>query len=191
MDLVIGATVMCTDGEYGRLTHVVVDPVAKQMRAIVVQPKHRVGLGRRIDPSLIETSSKKMVRLRCSRQDLDAQSVTESTAFVDPESNRVGQPVPAAGWRGTSPDLSPDVVTRVDLRAGEIALGQLPVMGLGGRDGQLEGLRIRSSDLGITDLLINEGRLLRREVTVPSSTAVFAEDRIDLSISDSASHEEA
>jgi hypothetical protein len=42
----IGADARCTDGACGKVIRVVVDPVARAVTHLVVEPKHRHGLGR-------------------------------------------------------------------------------------------------------------------------------------------------
>lgn len=42
----IGADVCCTDGICGEVIRVVVDPIARMVTHLVVEPKHRQGLGR-------------------------------------------------------------------------------------------------------------------------------------------------
>ena len=42
----IGAEVDCADGPWGRLDRVVVDPLTRSVTHLVVEPRHRRGLGR-------------------------------------------------------------------------------------------------------------------------------------------------
>jgi hypothetical protein len=183
LDLVIGADVSCTDGVYGGLTHVIVDTNLRLVIGAIVQPRHRFGLGRRVDFSLIDSGSRRQVTLRCSRQDLDAEEVSESTEVVGPGAeHQVGRPTPTEGWRGTSPDLSPDVLTHVNLEAGAYALGDQPILAPDGRHAEFEGVRTQA-DGAITDVLVVEGHLRRREAVVPVAEAVLEGGQLRFSAS--------
>ena len=49
----IGTEVSCTDGPCGAVTKVVVNPVAQTVTHLVVEPKHRAGLGRLVPLHLV------------------------------------------------------------------------------------------------------------------------------------------
>ncbi len=116
--------------------------------------------------------------LRCSRQDLDAEVVSESTEVLGPGAeHHVGLPPPTAGWRGTSPDLSPDVLIHVNLEAGAYALGHEAIVAPDGRHAEFEGVRTRA-DGTMTDVLVVEGHLRRRELAVAVDQAVLDEGRL-------------
>ena len=50
----IGAKVSCTDGVCGQVIRVVVDPVARAVTHLVVEPKDGGGLGRLVPLSLVQ-----------------------------------------------------------------------------------------------------------------------------------------
>jgi hypothetical protein len=51
----------------GKVTRVVVDPVARVVTHLVVEPRHRPGLGRLVQLDLVDAATPKEVRLRCTR----------------------------------------------------------------------------------------------------------------------------
>ena len=53
----IGVEASCSDGICGEVSRVVVDPVAKAVTHLVVEPKHRQGLGRLVPLDLVDASS--------------------------------------------------------------------------------------------------------------------------------------
>src|ERR1700728_1511929 len=50
----IGAEASCADGPCGDVSRVVVDPVARAVTHLVVEPKHRHGLGRLVPLDLVD-----------------------------------------------------------------------------------------------------------------------------------------
>ena len=53
----IGAGARCTDGVCGEVTRVVVDPVARAVTHLVIDPKHRPGLGRLVPLRLVDATA--------------------------------------------------------------------------------------------------------------------------------------
>jgi len=77
----IGATVSCSDGLCGEVTQVVVDPVARAVTHLVVEPEHRRGLGRLVPLDLVEAAGGG-IRLRCTVAEFEALDPAEDTQFV-------------------------------------------------------------------------------------------------------------
>ena len=79
----IGAAVRCSDGPCGKVTHVVVDPVARALTHVVVEPEHRSGLGRLMPLGLVEQESGGQLLLHCSRTAIfDTFQAAEETDFL-------------------------------------------------------------------------------------------------------------
>ncbi len=64
----IGSDASCTDGVCGKVTRVVVDPVARAVTHLVIEPKHRYDPGRLVPLDLIDAATGQ-VRLRCTLAD--------------------------------------------------------------------------------------------------------------------------
>ena len=63
----IGAAASCTDGPCGNVIRVVVNPVAEVVTDLVVEPKHREGMGRLVPLDLVDVDAASGdVTLRCS-----------------------------------------------------------------------------------------------------------------------------
>ena len=57
MEFTIGADASCTDGICGEVSSVVVDPVARAVTHLVIEPKHRQGLGRLVPLDLLDPTA--------------------------------------------------------------------------------------------------------------------------------------
>jgi len=77
----IGADVSCTDGSCGELTRVVVDPITRSVTHLVVEPKHRRGLGRLVPTALI-TAAAEEIQLNCTTEQFSALDHAEETQFL-------------------------------------------------------------------------------------------------------------
>src|SRR5215469_9373955 len=67
----IGTEVSCHDGVCGSLSRVVVDPLARVLTHLVVDPKSRRQLGKLVPIELADTTAEGF-RLRCSMKDFGA-----------------------------------------------------------------------------------------------------------------------
>ena len=60
----IGADASCTDGACGQVSRVIVNPVAREVTHLAVDPKHRQGPGRLVPVDLVDATTGQ-IRLRC------------------------------------------------------------------------------------------------------------------------------
>ena len=178
----IGATVRCSDGVCGKLLSVVVDPVARVVTHIVVEPEHRWGLGRLIPLDQV-ASTNGDVHLRCTLAEFERYESAEETEFLTEAGAEWGYDGQVLTWPyyglglgriGGLDDYggnAPQPIVYDKLPVGEVAVrrGQ-PVEATDGRIGKVQGLVIDPSDGHVTHVLLQEGHLWgRREVTVPIS----------------------
>src|ERR1039458_959513 len=77
----IGSEVACSDGVCGDLRRVVVDPVARALTHLVVEPRHRAGSGRLVPVDLVESTTD-AIRLRCTIAEFEALEDAEETQFL-------------------------------------------------------------------------------------------------------------
>ena len=85
----IGSPATCSDGPCGKVSKVVVDPVARSLTHLVVEPEHRSGLGRlvpldRVDPE------RGGVQLRYTLDQFDALPHAEENDFLPGGSGYAG-----------------------------------------------------------------------------------------------------
>jgi hypothetical protein len=86
MQFTIGSDVSCRDGSCGELRRVVVDPIALALTHLVVEEKHRQGLGHLVPIDLV-TSSGAEIHLGCTRAQFEALEDAKETQFL-PQGHR-------------------------------------------------------------------------------------------------------
>jgi len=192
---VIGADVSCSDGPCGSLTRVVVDPVARSVTDLVVEPTGREGLARLVPLDLVDATGTE-IRLRCTLEEFEKLESAEDTQFV-PGTYGYGAfgPEQVVSWPyyglgdtvtadaldgGVSQTVTYDLVPlgEVEVRRGD------HVHATDGNIGKVEGLVIEPRSHHVTHVLLQEGHLWgRKEVAIPiSAVSSVDEDGIKLSI---------
>ncbi|MGH3257014.1 MAG: PRC-barrel domain-containing protein [Streptosporangiaceae bacterium] len=198
----IGAEVSCSDGACGELSRVVVNPVARTITHLVVEPEHGHAPGRLVPVELAQTGSHGIL-LNCTRADFDQFDPADETQLR-----------PASGWPGLQGYGSEQVLswryyglvtgdgTGLDSSAGpgrghavrevsydSVPLGEVEVShgdavhATDGDIGLVEGLVIDPGNHQVTHVLLQEGHLWdRKEVSIPitSVTSVDGEIRVNL-----------
>ncbi len=192
----IGAKVSCTDGDCGEVSRVVVDPVARTVTHLAVEPRHRRGLGRLVPLDLVDTSGG-AIRLRCTLAEFDQLGSAEETQFV-PGSGGYAEYGPeqvlswpyyglggAAGVPGELVAPPSETVTYDTVPLGEVAVRRGDrVFATDGAIGMVQGLVIDPGSHHVTHVLLQEGHLWgRKEVAIPISAVAGADDGIRLRIS--------
>jgi sporulation protein YlmC with PRC-barrel domain len=191
----IGAEASCTDGVCGEVTRVVVDPVARAVTHLAVEPKGRIGLGRLVPVDLIDSTADG-IRLSCTLAEFERLDPAEETQFLPgtrgyeaygpeqvlswPYSSLAGEPgVAGDAVSGFSETVTFDTVPvgEVEVRRGE------PVHATDGAIGHVEGLVIDPRNHHVTHVLLKEGHLWgRKEVAIPISAVTRVGDDIQLRI---------
>jgi sporulation protein YlmC with PRC-barrel domain len=191
----IGADARCADGVCGKVIRVVVDPVARAVTHLVVEPKHRPGLGRLVPLDLVGAATPQEVRLRCTLAEFNGLRLAEDAHFAPgsrldqylgysaeqlllmPYYTRVGADIPQiregepAGAYGSLPPGEVDV--RRDKR----------VYATDGEIGRVEGLVIDPANHHVSHLLLQEGHVFaRREVVIPIDAVTGVVDVVQLNI---------
>jgi sporulation protein YlmC with PRC-barrel domain len=191
----IGAAVSCSDGPCGNLTKVVVDPVARAVTHVVVEPEHRSGLARLVALGLIEQGTDaKAIRLRIALDEFEALPHAEETYFLPGGSGESAYEAhelyywPYFGLGGGMQPFSPDasgIVMRDTIPAGEVEVRRGDrVQASDGEIGNVEGLVIEPTSGHVTHVLLQEGHLWgRKEVAIPMATVVKMDDGVSVSLS--------
>jgi hypothetical protein len=78
--LTIGADVSGTDGACGKVIRVVLDPVARVVTHLVVEPEHRHGPGRLVPLGLVDATTGQ-IRLRCTMAEFENLEPAEETHY--------------------------------------------------------------------------------------------------------------
>ncbi|HXZ69325.1 MAG TPA: hypothetical protein VEH31_00460, partial [Streptosporangiaceae bacterium] len=131
----IGAEASCRDGVCGEVIRVVVDPVARAVTHLVVEPKHRQGLGRLVPLDLVEAANGEVL-LRCTIAEFEELGSAEETQFLPGTAGYAAYgPEQVAAWpyyglSGTAmdPGLDPELVgTSPTVTFDTIPLGEVAV----------------------------------------------------------------
>jgi PRC-barrel domain len=197
----IGEDASCTDGACGVIARIIVDPVARAITHLVVEPKHEHKHGRLVPLSLVETVPGG-IRMNCTKAEFAKLDPAEETQFL-----------PASGWPGALGYGSDQALswryyplipgplssgTGLDTSAGvgqeyaergltydSVPLGEVEVChgdrvdATDGEIGRVEGLVIDPANHGVTHVLLQEGHLWgRKEVAIP----IAAVTRVDIGI---------
>ena len=190
--LVIGNDALCSDGYRGEVRAVVIDPAARTVTHIVVEPEGRRGLARLVPLDLVDAASGQ-IRLRSTEAEFMSLDAAEETLAEF----ALGEPVPVQllppGWRGTGePRADGGSILRIDeketidvIPAGEVEEhGGDHVHATDGDTGQLRGFRIDPDSGRLTHLLLREGHAWgRRDVAIPFDKVTGLDGGIRLSIS--------
>jgi sporulation protein YlmC with PRC-barrel domain len=192
----IGAEVSCSDGFCGKVSRLVIDPSARSVTHLVIEPKHRRDLGRIVPVHLVDTAAGQ-IRLRCTTAEFDRLDPAQETDLAEgvDYGGGYGQAEAVQGYgmgsRGVTgmgigmdlghgtPVVVHDVVPfgETDLQHGE------RVHALDGEIGEVEGFVVDPNDNRVTHVLLREGHLWgRKEVRIPISAVTGVENGIRLSI---------
>jgi hypothetical protein len=183
----IGTEARCTDGDCGTVIRVVVNPVVREVTDIVVEPKHRSGLGRLVPLALVKSSGEE-VELTCTLAEFEKLDLAEEMQFLPGDGLLPGYtssqvfalPYYGLGVGNVSPPVAIDAlpVGEVGVRRGE------SVQATDGHIGHVQGLVIEPLHHHVTHFLLQEGHLWgRKEVAIPIRAVTgIDEDGIQLSL---------
>jgi sporulation protein YlmC with PRC-barrel domain len=210
-EFTIGSEVTCNDGVCGELKRVVIDPVARALTHLVVEPKHRRQTGHLVPIDLVDSTTKE-IRLRCSMAEFEALEDAEETHFLPGASRHWGyEQGQMLSW--------PYYALRMGGGMGMCALGIGGGMGTGGlgmggmgagsraiisdrvpvgevevrrsehvhaKDGtigRVQGLVIDPSDHHVTHVLLDEGHLWgEKRVAIPIGAVTGVDDGVSVSL---------
>ena len=185
----IGAEARCSDGVCGEVIRVVIDPVAQAVTHLVVEPKHRQGLGRLVPIDLVDDASSGGIRLTCTTDEFEKLDHSEETQFLPGSGGHAdytaGQAFsqPYYGLSGVIGEV-PQAVTYDTLPLDEVAVRRgEQVDATDGRIGSVQGLVIDPRNHHVTHVLLQEGHLWgRKQVAIPIGAVSKVGDSIRLDI---------
>jgi sporulation protein YlmC with PRC-barrel domain len=167
----IGADATCTDGACGQVSRIIINPVAREVTHLVVDPKHRQSPTRLVPVDLADATTGQ-VRLRCTLaefQTLRRAQDTESVPDLDPTGHH--HSTPNRFQLPTILPQAPQEVTVDFVPEGEVDIRrQLTVRATDGDMGQVQGLVVQPSGHQVTHVLLQEGHMWgRTEMAIPIS----------------------
>jgi sporulation protein YlmC with PRC-barrel domain len=187
----IGADACCSDGICGEVSRVVVDPVARAVTHLVVEPKHRQGIGRLVPIDLVKVVDGD-IQVHCTREELEKLDPAEETEFLPGDKGYGGygtgevfyRPYYGLGtYRGLGMGSQPVTYDTVPL--GEVAVRRGEhVHATDGDIGKVQGLVIDPQNHHVTHVLLQEGHFWgHKEVAIPISAVTGVDDGIRLKVS--------
>ena len=81
-EFAMGATASCLDGPGGKVSRVIIDPATETVTHLVIQPKHRLGVGRLVPLDLVETTAGD-IRLRCTVEEFGGLEPAQEMELID------------------------------------------------------------------------------------------------------------
>jgi sporulation protein YlmC with PRC-barrel domain len=202
----IGTEASCTDGVCGEVSRVVIDPVARAVTHLVVEPKHRRRHGRLVPLDLVDASDG--IRLRCTLAEFEQLEHAEEARFLPGSSYAGYGPDQALSWpyygsrmptntnwfgmgRNAPTAKAPRgavVVDAIPLSEVAVRRGE-PVHATDGDIGRVQGLVI-NPDRHVTHVLLQEGHLWgRRQVAIPIGSVTRVDDGIRLDLTKQEVHD--
>ncbi|HVT42366.1 MAG TPA: PRC-barrel domain-containing protein [Acidimicrobiales bacterium] len=189
----IGSPAACSDGPCGTVTRVVVDPVARELTHLVVEPTHRSGLARLV-PLARVTAGIDGVALQLTLAEFDALPQAEENDFLpggsgyeDYEAHEAYYwpyyGIEGAGLDPTVANASA-IVTHDTLPPGEVGVKRGDrVHAIDGEIGRVEGLVVDTQHGHVSHVLLQEGHLWgRKDVAIPVASIEQMTDGITVSM---------
>jgi sporulation protein YlmC with PRC-barrel domain len=201
----IGTWASCSDGAVGKVSRVIVDPVAEKVTHLVVEPEHRPDLGRLVPLDLVDGAAGE-VRLRCTRAEFGQLEHAQETHFMPATPGYegygygpdqvgfwpyygLGSGMGVAGFgtgggNGAGGGAPAQMVTSDTVPLGEVDVRRGdPVHATDGDIGRVQGLVIDPRSRHVTHVLLQEGHLWgRKEVAIPISAVAGTSGGIRLKI---------
>jgi hypothetical protein len=175
-EFAMGATASCVDGPGGKVSRVIIDPATETVTHLVIEPKHRFGVGRLVPLDLVETTAGD-IRLRCTVEEFGALEPAQETELVDDVTGSLG-----LGGLNTPPPVPVIIQDVVPLGEADVDRGE-PVHALDGEIGRVQGFLVDPDDHRVTHVLLEEGHLWgRKKVSIPVSAVTGVENGIQLSL---------
>lgn len=200
----IGDKVVCSDGDCGDLTRVIIDPVARTLTHLVVLPESESEGGRLVPVALVDPDAEADgIVLRCDTAAFANLETAEETEFLPAESDELGYMAGQTHWLpyyplgggmaavtigGDSIDAhgapQPQLVSYERVPVGEVQIRRgEPVHAADGDIGQVRGLVVDPQDNQVTHVLLEEGHLWgKKDVAIPIGAVTGTADGIELNL---------
>ena len=175
-EFTLGARASCPDGFCGVVSGTIVDPAARAVTHLVIEPENG-SVARLVPLDLVEGTADD-VRLRCALDEFGR---------LDPAEKVLGDTWSGAGdyssgGLGQGRRRALVVDKAVPLGETEVERHQ-SVHAVDGQIGQVEGFMVDPADDKVTHILLEEGHLWgRRQVAIPVSAVASIDDGIRLNI---------
>ncbi|HEU5331599.1 MAG TPA: PRC-barrel domain-containing protein [Actinocrinis sp.] len=201
---VIGSDVYCADEVCGRLDRVVIDPVARELTHLVVEPAHRPDDARLVPVGLVDQGADG-IRLRCDTTMFEGLDPAQTTEFLPAAADELGYAADHSLWLpyfplgGAGGAMGPGgggpfpmtalgeprtvIAERVPTGEVQVRRGQ-PVHATDGEIGKVQGLVVDPEDHQVTHVLLSEGHLWgKKQVALPIRDVTDVHQGVHLDLS--------
>jgi sporulation protein YlmC with PRC-barrel domain len=183
-EFTIGAEITCGGEVCGKLTRLVLDPIAKVVTHVVAEPKAPEDISRLVPVGRVESATPERVRLNLTQAEYGQLEPAEEVQFLpgNPLSGAFG-PGQVMAWPYYSLNtgaegselITPVTYDKVPLGEVDVRRGDR-VHTTDGEIGRVEGLAVDAGDKHVTHVLLQAGHLWdRKDVAIPIS----AVDKVD------------
>jgi sporulation protein YlmC with PRC-barrel domain len=211
-EFTIGSEVVCSEGACGELKRVVVNPVARALTHLVVEPRFQQGTGRLVPIELVDSAATE-IRLRCTLTEFHSLEEAEETHFLQGAAGQWGygqgqmlslplfalggamggmgmggmgmggMGMGGMGMRGMG-SMAPQTTTEDRVPEGEVEVRRGErVHATDGEIGRIHGFVIDPTDHGLSHVLLDEGHLWgKKTVAIPISAVRDVNDGVRLNI---------
>lgn len=198
LEFTIGSDVFCGDAVCGDLRRLVVDPVAKAVTHLVVEPRHHRYGGHLVPVELVELASSSAVHLSCSEEQFEALEEADEKRYLPGREGYGYEPqhlmvsplftlgLGGVGTTGPKSSEGPEVTVmdRVPVDEVEVSRGDQVYASDGAAVGRVRGLVVDPRDHHATHVLLEEGHLWgRKEVVIPIGVVTAVEDGVSIDLS--------
>ena len=203
-EFTMGNEVRCTDGECGTLRRVVVDPVARRLTHLVVEPAHHERDGHLVPIELVSGAGVQ-IELGCSLAEFEKLEEAQELRFVPGARGQWGyQQQDMLSWPYYGLGIAGAGVGLIDNTAGNaiaaaegetlsyerIPAGEVQVrrgehvQATDGQIGRVQGLVVDPADHSVTHILLDEGHLWgHKQVAIPIGSVTDVHDGVRLDLS--------
>jgi uncharacterized protein YrrD len=185
MDVTVNAEVHCTDGFYGHVICIILNPATEQITHVAVQQEEPLSHTRLVSISHVVTSSPDRIQLDVSKKNLER----DLPPFIKTEFLESGLPdilyTTELMWPHLIANLEMQPVEREKIPLHELAVhGGAAVEAKDGGIGHLENFIVNPDDKYVTQIVVRTGHsFAQSRLDIPvSAIDHFEEDRIYLSM---------
>jgi sporulation protein YlmC with PRC-barrel domain len=178
MDIAVNAEVYCTDGYFGHLIYLILNPVDRQITHVVIEEDALGGVQRLVPIDLVSSSSAAHVELACTREEVfDRLDPFIRTEFL--QSNVPDYMLTMhLMWPYVMSDVEMKTIEHESIPPGELAVRRgTRVEATDGYVGHVGEFVINPENGFITHLVLDEGHLWwHKMITIPVSEIDHIED---------------
>lgn len=189
INIPVNAKIYCTDGICGKSTHVIIDPIEREVTHFVVQENESGVLIEHLVPiEYVEETTANEIKLTCTKETLSKMEKFIERRFIQTE-------IPTYAFSGygyswpfvtTGSDVAITEVDEQHLPPGELAINRgMVVEGNNGYVGRIGELLLDPQSRRVTHLVLEKGQLWgKKEIALPvSAVDRITEDTVYLKLS--------